>query len=81
MIFEDEPLIYPANFPISEETNKDLHDRVMILFPQPILVDEFSSAEGDIHAGGDNTQEHLEENEGCTPVPVRRARSAIRGRG
>ncbi|KAB2626097.1 hypothetical protein D8674_017757 [Pyrus ussuriensis x Pyrus communis] len=80
-IFEDEPLIYPADFPISEGTKKDLHDGVMLLFPQPTLLDEFSSVKGDIHARGDNTQEHLKEDEGCTPVLVRRPKSANRGRG
>lgn len=60
-ILEDEPLVCLADFPISEETKKELHDGVMLLFPQPTLVDEFSSAKGGVHAHGDSTQEQLKE--------------------
>lgn len=78
-IFEDEPLICPADFPVSEETKNELQDGVMLLFPQPTLVDEFSSAEGDVQARGDNTQEHHMEDEGWTVVPVRWARNNNKG--
>lgn len=80
-IFEDESLVCPVDFPVSEETKKELHDGVMLLFPLPTLVDEFSSVEGVAHSHGDNTQEHFEEDEGWITVLVRRGRSANRGRG
>lgn len=54
-------MVCPANFPISEVAKEELHDGVMLLFPQPTLVDEFSFAEGKVHARGDNTQEQLKE--------------------
>ncbi|KAM1063554.1 hypothetical protein ACFX10_027650 [Malus domestica] len=79
-IFEDGPFVCPTDFPISEETKEELHDGVMLLFPQHILVDEFSFAEGKVHAHGDSTQEQLKEEKGWTPVLVMRGRSANRGR-
>ncbi|KAB2631867.1 hypothetical protein D8674_038656 [Pyrus ussuriensis x Pyrus communis] len=46
-IFEDEPVIFPENFPVSDETKNDLQEGVMLVFPQPTLVDEFGHSEGD----------------------------------
>ncbi|KAM1242776.1 hypothetical protein ACFX2G_035093 [Malus domestica] len=44
-IVKDEPLVCPANFPVSDETMSELHEGVMFLFPQPTLVDEIGSDE------------------------------------
>ncbi|TQD95396.1 hypothetical protein C1H46_018991 [Malus baccata] len=41
----DEPLVCPANFPVSDETKSELHEGVMFLFPQPTLVDKIGSDE------------------------------------
>ncbi|TQD84812.1 hypothetical protein C1H46_029660 [Malus baccata] len=71
----------PTSTPtLIEETKGELHDGVMLLFPQHILVDEFSFAEGKVHARGDSTQEQLKEKKGWTPVLLMRGRSANRGR-
>ncbi|KAM1794257.1 hypothetical protein ACFX11_034752 [Malus domestica] len=39
-IVKDETLVCLANFPVSDETKSELHEGVMLLFPQPTLVDE-----------------------------------------
>ncbi|KAM1074535.1 hypothetical protein ACFX11_019717 [Malus domestica] len=80
-IFKDEPVICPADFPISEETKNELQDGVMLLFPQPTLVDEFSSADGDVQVRGDNFQEQYIEDDGWTQVLVKWTRNNSRGRG
>lgn len=52
-IFKDEPLVCPADFSVSNETNSELHEGVMLLFPQPTLVDELSSAERETPVKGE----------------------------
>ncbi|KAB2617253.1 hypothetical protein D8674_013122 [Pyrus ussuriensis x Pyrus communis] len=48
---------------------------------KPTLVDEFSSADGDVQVRGDNVQEQHMEDEGWTQVPVRWTKNNSRGRG
>ncbi|KAB2597195.1 hypothetical protein D8674_000115 [Pyrus ussuriensis x Pyrus communis] len=80
-IFEDEMFVCSANFPVSDETKSELHDGVMFLFPQPTLLDEFGFADRETPIRGENVQEHNEEEEDRNIIPVRRSRSANKGRG
>lgn len=47
-IFKDEPLVCLSEIVINEDTNRELHDGVMLFFPQPAMVDDNASGEGEI---------------------------------
>ncbi|KAM1181480.1 hypothetical protein EV1_000075 [Malus domestica] len=79
-ILEDAMLVCPADFPMSDETKSELHDGVMLLFPQPNLLDEFGSTDRETPIRGENVQEHNEEEEDWNIVSVRRSRNVNRGR-
>lgn len=58
-ILEDEMLVCPSDFPVSDETKSELHDGVILLFPQPSLLDKFGSADRETLIRGENVQEHM----------------------
>lgn len=46
-IFKEEPLVCLFEIVINEDTLRELHDGVMLFFPQPALVDDNAFVEGE----------------------------------
>lgn len=80
-LLKDEMLVCPTDFPMSDETKSELHDGVMLLFPQPTLLYEFGTVDRETPFRVENVQEHNKEEEDWNTFPVRRSRTANRGRG
>ncbi|KAM1342496.1 hypothetical protein ACFX2F_006812 [Malus domestica] len=81
-IFEDEPSVCPAEVPFSDETRNELHEGVMLFFPQPVLVDEVVSGKGDNPDPRDHSQDHaMDESEGWSTIVLRKNKSSSRNRG